>query len=85
MSEDYLKTRIHILTVNKTIISNVLIVSFGASIGLLIKSLNGNTTTAEIGFIILGLVFSIYLFYAGADVSEEINNLLLQLKEGKKK
>jgi len=85
MPEEYIKTHIQVLITNKTIFSNMLIVTFGASLGLLIKALNGNTTPAELGFIIIGLGFSVILFSTVADISEKITELLLEIKGGKKK
>lgn len=80
MNEEYLKTYIQVLITNKTIFSNILIITSGASLGLLIKAMNGNSTPAEIGFIIIGIISSVILFSIIADISERISELLLQIK-----
>lgn len=85
MNEEYLKTYIHSLVANKTIFSNMLTVSFGASILLLIKALNGNASIAEIIFMLIGFVFSSILFYAISIISEKISNFLSTMNGEKKK
>jgi len=73
------------LITNKTIFSNMLIVTFGASTGLFIKALNGNASITEIAFVVIGLISSVILFSVVADISEKITELLLQIKGVKKK
>ncbi|OGI00593.1 MAG: hypothetical protein A2Y25_07555 [Candidatus Melainabacteria bacterium GWF2_37_15] len=85
MNEEFLKTGIKMLTAEKTAFTNILIVSAGATVGLLIKALNGNATFVEIIFVVLGFILSGFMFYLILNLSETTNNFLFELKKKEQK
>jgi uncharacterized membrane protein len=81
MNENFIKSALNVLINNKIIFSNMLIITCGGTIGLLLKAINVNTNLFEIILMIIGTILTVVLVYILLNISEKISIYLIQLKE----
>lgn len=80
INKDYLKSGINILVANKTIFSNIFIVTTGSTIGLLLKAVDVGTNLFELMLILIGFILSIIVLVIILNISAKAGELLSQLK-----
>ena len=81
MNENYIKEILNNHRVNKTLLWNTLIITFGGTIGLFFKAIGTKNSVFEIIFVLLGCFLIVALVYYIGDINLRIGKLCLHLKD----
>ncbi|HBG50083.1 MAG TPA: hypothetical protein DDW90_11440 [Cyanobacteria bacterium UBA9971] len=84
MNEKYIEETLKNHRMNKTLLWNTLILTFGGEISVFFKALNTKNPIFESLFLSIGFLLICVLFYSISEISIKISRLSLQLKEGEK-
>ncbi len=72
MNRDYLKEALNNQRVNKTVLWNTLIITFGGTVGLFFKALNTQKPVFESIFVLLGCIMVTAIGYYISDINLRI-------------
>jgi hypothetical protein len=80
MNEKYIEETLNNHRMNKILLWNTLILTFGGEIGLFFKALNTKNPIFEYIFIFIGFLLICALFYFISEISIKISKLNIYLK-----
>ena len=80
MNEKYIKETLKNHRMNKTLLWNTLILTFGGEISVFFKALNTRNPISEYLFIFIGFLVICVLVYSISEISIEISKLTIYLK-----